>query len=35
MDAFRATDRISESDKVNLMGGSLARIYGWSPRKAP
>lgn len=35
VDAFRATDRISESDKVKLMGGALARIYGWSPRKAP
>jgi L-fuconolactonase len=34
VDAFLATDRISESDKVKLMGGTLARIYGWSPRKA-
>jgi predicted TIM-barrel fold metal-dependent hydrolase len=32
VDAFRATDRISDSDKVKLMGGALARIYGWSPR---
>ena len=31
---FRATNRISDSDKVKLMGGTLARIYGWSPRKA-
>jgi L-fuconolactonase len=33
VDAFRTTDRISESDKVKLMGGTLARIYGWSPRR--
>jgi predicted TIM-barrel fold metal-dependent hydrolase len=33
VDAFRATDRISESDKAELMGSALARIYGWSPRR--
>src|SRR6516225_8633909 len=33
VDAFRATNRISDSDKAKLMGGTLARIYGWSPRK--
>jgi hypothetical protein len=33
VDAFRATDRISDSDKVKLMGGTLTRIYGWSPNK--
>jgi predicted TIM-barrel fold metal-dependent hydrolase len=33
VDAFRATDRISVSDKARLMGGTLARIYGWSPRR--
>ena len=33
VDAFRATDRISASDKAKLMGGTLARIYGWSPRR--
>ena len=33
VDAFRATDRISESDKAELMGSTLARIYGWSPRR--
>ncbi len=32
VDAFRLTDRISEDDKVKLMGGTLARIYGWTPR---
>jgi L-fuconolactonase len=34
VDAFRVTDRISESDKVKLMGGTLTRIYGWSPQRA-
>jgi predicted TIM-barrel fold metal-dependent hydrolase len=33
VDAFRVTDRISQSDKAKLMGGTLARIYGWSPHK--
>jgi L-fuconolactonase len=32
VDAFRATDRISASDKVKLMGGTLTRVYGWSPQ---
>ncbi len=33
VDAFRATDRISASDKAKLMGGTLTRIYGWLPRR--
>jgi predicted TIM-barrel fold metal-dependent hydrolase len=31
VDAFRVTDRISDSDKAKLMGGTLTRIYGWAP----
>jgi predicted TIM-barrel fold metal-dependent hydrolase len=31
VDCFRVTDRISETDKAKLMGGTLARIYAWSP----
>jgi predicted TIM-barrel fold metal-dependent hydrolase len=31
VEAFRATGRIAESDKAKLMGGTLTRIYGWSP----
>jgi L-fuconolactonase len=31
VDAFRQTGRISESDKAKLMGGTLSRIYDWSP----
>ena len=34
VDAFRATNRISESDKVKLMGGTLTRVYGRAPGKA-
>jgi L-fuconolactonase len=33
VDAFRATDRISASDKAKLMAGTLTRIYGWSPQR--
>lgn len=31
VDAFLACNRFSESDRAMLMGGALARIYGWSP----
>ncbi|MBI3515064.1 MAG: amidohydrolase family protein [Proteobacteria bacterium] len=31
VEAFRVTDRLSASDRAALMGGSLARIYNWSP----
>ena len=34
VDAFRATNRISDSDKAKLMGANTARLYGWSPREA-
>jgi len=33
VDAFRVTDRLSGSDRATLMGGSLQKIYGWSPGK--
>ncbi|HEY7242650.1 MAG TPA: amidohydrolase family protein [Xanthobacteraceae bacterium] len=33
VDAFRLTERVSQSDKAKLMGGTLARIYGWSSQK--
>jgi L-fuconolactonase len=32
--AFRVTDRLSDSDRATLMGGTLGRIYRWSPSKA-
>jgi len=31
VEAFRVTDRLTDSDRVTLMGRSLTRIYGWSP----
>jgi predicted TIM-barrel fold metal-dependent hydrolase len=35
VEAFRATNRISPDDKIKLMGGTLAKIYGWSPKARP
>jgi L-fuconolactonase len=34
VEAFRVTDRLSDSDRATLMGGTLARVYKWSPSKA-
>ena len=34
VDAFRVTDRLTDSDRVVLMGGTLTRVYRWAPRKA-
>jgi len=34
VDAFRVTDRLSDSDRAALMGETLARVYNWSPSKA-
>jgi predicted TIM-barrel fold metal-dependent hydrolase len=31
VEAFRVTDRLSESDRTQLMGGTLSRIYNWAP----
>jgi predicted TIM-barrel fold metal-dependent hydrolase len=33
VDAFRVTDRLSASEKATLMGGTLQRVYRWSPKK--
>ncbi len=36
VDAFRITDRLSDSDRAMLMGGTLQRVYRWTPsREAP
>ena len=35
VDAFRMTDQLSESERSALMGGTLARIYGWRPGGQP
>ncbi|HEX3954636.1 MAG TPA: amidohydrolase family protein [Stellaceae bacterium] len=31
VEAFRVTDRLSDSDRATLMGDTLSRVYGWSP----
>lgn len=32
VEAFRTTDRLSESERAMLMGGACAKVYGWSPK---
>jgi predicted TIM-barrel fold metal-dependent hydrolase len=34
VEAFRVTDRLSDSDRALLMGDTLARVYNWSPPTA-
>jgi L-fuconolactonase len=34
VDAFRHSDRLSDSDKRMLMGGALQRVYQWAPTRA-
>ena len=31
VEAFRVTDQLSDSERAALMGGSLMKIYNWSP----
>ena len=31
VEAFRVTDRLSDSERSTLMGGTLAKVYNWSP----
>jgi predicted TIM-barrel fold metal-dependent hydrolase len=31
VEPFRVTDRLSQSDRAALMGGTLERVYGWAP----
>ena len=31
VDAFRLTDRLTDGERAQLMGGTLSRVYGWSP----
>jgi len=33
VEAFRVTDRLSDSDRAALMGGTLQRVYDWAPSK--
>src|SRR5947209_14237386 len=34
VEAFRVTDRLSDSERAALMGGTLTRVYNWSPSRA-
>ena len=34
VDAFRLTDRLSDSDRATLMGGALQQVYRWAPSKS-
>ena len=34
VEAFRATDQLSDSERCALMGGTLAKIYNWSPGRS-
>jgi predicted TIM-barrel fold metal-dependent hydrolase len=34
VEAFRVGEGLSDADREKLMGGSLARIYNWSPARA-
>ena len=34
VDAFRMTERLSESERETLMGGTLQRIYKWTPGRS-
>ena len=34
VEAFRVTDRLSDSDRAALMGETLRSVYDWSPAKA-
>jgi L-fuconolactonase len=33
VEPFRNNKRLSESDKTALMGGTLAKVYNWSPKR--
>jgi L-fuconolactonase len=34
VDAFRLADRLSDSDRAKLMGGTASRVYNWSPSRS-
>ena len=34
VEAFRVTNRLSDSDRAALMGDTLQKVYNWSPSKA-
>ncbi len=34
VEAFRVTERLSDSEKVALMGATQTRVYRWSPPRS-
>ena len=34
VEAFRVTDRLSDTERAKLMGGTSSRIYNWAPAPA-
>lgn len=34
VDAFHVTDRLSDGERAALMGGTVQKVYSWSPSKA-
>jgi hypothetical protein len=34
VEAFRVTDRLTDSERVLLMGETLERVYNWAPSQA-
>ncbi len=34
IEAFRVTDRLSDSDRATLLGETLRRVYNWAPSKS-
>jgi predicted TIM-barrel fold metal-dependent hydrolase len=34
VDAFRLTDRLTDSERATLMGGTLQKVYGWAPEQS-
>jgi hypothetical protein len=33
VEAFRVTDRLSDSDREALMGDTLTKVYKWAPSR--
>ena len=33
VEAFRVTDRLTDSERATLMAGTLKKVYGWAPAK--
>ncbi|PPQ34429.1 amidohydrolase family protein [Rhodopila globiformis] len=34
VEAFRVTDRLSDSERARLMGGTVQQVYNWTPTKS-